>query len=48
MIDKTIYVSGQLGMLPDTGDLVQGGVEVEAEQVGQNISHMPTFIHKIQ
>ena len=52
VIDKTIYVSGQLGMLPDTGDLVQGGVEQEAEQVSQNVSvffiTQVTFIHKLQ
>ena len=33
VVDKTVYVSGQLGMLPGTDALVDGGVEAEAEQV---------------
>lgn len=32
-MDKTIYVSGQLGMDPTSGQLVAGGVKNEAKQV---------------
>ena len=30
---QTLYMSGQIGMTPETGELVQGGVEAEAKQV---------------
>ena len=38
VVDKTVYVSGQLGMCPTTGALVDGGVEAEAEQVCFRVS----------
>ncbi|KAI0210301.1 2-iminobutanoate/2-iminopropanoate deaminase [Lamellibrachia satsuma] len=37
VVDKTVYVSGQLGMLPGTDALVDGGVEAEAEQTLKNL-----------
>ena len=37
LVDRTIYISGQLGMDPASGQLVPGGVVEEAKQV----SHFP-------
>lgn len=36
--DKMIFTSGQLGLRPDTGVLVEGGVQKEAEQALENLS----------
>lgn len=33
MVDRTVYVSGQLGMDPASGQLVQGGVQAQTRQV---------------
>ena len=40
LVDKTIYVSGQLGMRADTMKLVEGGVAKEARQALFNIGHI--------
>ena len=32
MVDRTLYISGQLGMDPKTMDFVEGGVEEQAIQ----------------
>jgi len=34
----TVYASGQIGLQPDTGKLVSGGVEAEARQVMKNLT----------
>lgn len=34
LVDRTLYISGQLGMDPSSGQLVPGGVKEEAKQVG--------------
>ena len=34
VVDKIMYISGQLGIDASSGDLVSGGVEQEADQVG--------------
>jgi reactive intermediate/imine deaminase len=34
----TLYLSGQIGLDPETGKLVQGGIEAEAKQTLQNIA----------
>ncbi len=34
---STIYVSGQLGIVPTTGNLAEGGIEAQAEQSLTNI-----------
>jgi|SRR5690554_2911229 2-iminobutanoate/2-iminopropanoate deaminase len=34
---NTLYVSGQIPMDPQTGELVQGGIESEARQVMKNL-----------
>ncbi|XP_028985473.1 2-iminobutanoate/2-iminopropanoate deaminase-like isoform X1 [Betta splendens] len=33
VVDRTVYVSGQLGMDPSSGQLVQGGVQAQTRQV---------------
>lgn len=35
--DGTVYVSGQVGIDPETGELVEGGVEAEARQALENV-----------
>lgn len=37
-IDNLLFVSGQLGLEPESGKMVEGGVEAQAEQAMQNIS----------
>lgn len=34
----TVYVSGQVGTDPDTGEIVDGGVQAETRQIMENIS----------
>ncbi len=36
----TIYVSGQLGIVPSTGNLAEGGIEAQAEQSLTNIKNI--------
>lgn len=33
LVDRTMYISGQVGIDPATGELVKGGVQAEARQV---------------
>ncbi|XP_053322243.1 2-iminobutanoate/2-iminopropanoate deaminase isoform X2 [Spea bombifrons] len=40
VVDKTMYVSGQLGMDPVTGQLVPGGVKNEAKQALINMGEI--------
>lgn len=35
-----LYTSGQVGLDPKTGDLVEGGFEAQAEQVFRNLAHV--------
>lgn len=37
---STIYVSGQLGIVPATGNLAEGGIEAQAEQSLTNIKNI--------
>lgn len=37
MAKNTLYVSGQIGLIPDTMQLVDGGVKEQAEQVMKNL-----------
>jgi len=37
LVNGTLYVSGQLGMDPETGNLVSGGVEEQCRQALQNM-----------
>lgn len=34
----TVYTSGQIGMDPETGEVVEGGIEAETRQTMENIS----------
>lgn len=38
VVGNTIYCSGQIGIDPETGDLVDGGIEAETRQVLDNLS----------
>ncbi|XP_075682076.1 2-iminobutanoate/2-iminopropanoate deaminase isoform X3 [Rhinoderma darwinii] len=40
VVDKTVYVSGQLGMDPVSGQLVPGGVKPEAKQALVNMGEI--------
>ncbi|XP_023671184.1 2-iminobutanoate/2-iminopropanoate deaminase [Paramormyrops kingsleyae] len=40
VVDRTMYVSGQLGMDPSTGQLVKGGVQAEAKQALINMGEI--------
>lgn len=40
MVDKTLYISGQLGLDTATGALVPGGVEAEAKRALDNMGHI--------
>lgn len=37
MAGDTLYVSGQLGLVPETGNLAEGGIEAQARQSLTNI-----------
>ncbi|XP_048881941.1 2-iminobutanoate/2-iminopropanoate deaminase-like [Brienomyrus brachyistius] len=40
VVDRTMYISGQLGMDPSTGQLVTGGVQAEAKQALINMGEI--------
>ncbi|KAG6933700.1 reactive intermediate imine deaminase A -like protein [Chelydra serpentina] len=40
LIDRTMYISGQLGMDPSSGQLVPGGAKEEAKQALKNIGEI--------
>ncbi|KAF5915185.1 hypothetical protein HPG69_011648 [Diceros bicornis minor] len=40
LVDKTVYVSGQIGLDPSSGQLVPGGVAEEAKQALTNIGEI--------
>ncbi len=37
LVDNTLYLSGQIGIIPGTLTLVEGGIEAESKQVMENI-----------
>jgi len=37
---KLVYTSGQVGIDPKTGDLVQGGIQAETRRVMQNLANV--------
>jgi len=37
---NTLYISGQLGLVPGKGDLIEGGIQCEAEQSLKNIGEI--------
>ncbi|KAJ7337994.1 hypothetical protein JRQ81_010520 [Phrynocephalus forsythii] len=40
LVDRTMYISGQLGMDPTSGQLVPGGAKEQAKQALQNIGEI--------
>ena len=48
LVDKTLYISGQLGLDYQTGSLVPGGVEAEAKKALDNMGHIFFNQHLIQ
>ena len=40
IVDKTMYISGQIGMNPKTTELVSGGVKIEAAQALNNMGEI--------
>ncbi|KAJ8394598.1 hypothetical protein AAFF_G00044010 [Aldrovandia affinis] len=40
VVDRTMYISGQLGMDPSSGQLVGGGVQAEAKQALVNMGEI--------
>ncbi|XP_004402420.1 2-iminobutanoate/2-iminopropanoate deaminase [Callorhinus ursinus] len=40
LVDRTVYISGQLGMDPASGQLVPGGVAEEAKQAFTNLGEI--------
>lgn len=40
LVDHTLYVSGQIGLDPATGNIVTGGVVAEAEQALRNMGEI--------
>jgi enamine deaminase RidA (YjgF/YER057c/UK114 family) len=41
VVDRTMYISGQLGMDPVSGQLVEGGVQAQTKQV---ITHKTSLV----
>lgn len=39
-IDNTLYVSGQIALDADSGELIASNIEVETEQVMKNLGHV--------
>jgi 2-iminobutanoate/2-iminopropanoate deaminase len=39
-IDSLVYTSGQVGLIPASGELVPGGIEAETRQVLTNLKHV--------
>lgn len=39
-VDKTLYLSGQVGLIPETQELISGGIKKETEQTLENIKHV--------
>ncbi len=37
-IDKTVYLSGQIPLVPSTMEIIEGGIEAEIKQVFNNLS----------
>lgn len=40
MVDNTLYVSGQIAIDSESGDLLTSNIEIETEQVMKNIGHI--------
>ena len=42
LVNNTLYISGQVGIDPETGELVDSDIELQTEQVVKNISAILT------
>lgn len=42
LVEKTLYVSGQLPVNPQTNEVVQGGIKTETQQVMENLKAILT------
>ncbi|XP_068180074.1 2-iminobutanoate/2-iminopropanoate deaminase-like [Antennarius striatus] len=40
LVDRTLYISGQLGMCPTSGELVEGGVQAQTRQALANMGEI--------
>ncbi|XP_012513603.1 PREDICTED: ribonuclease UK114-like [Propithecus coquereli] len=40
LVDRTVYISGQMGLDPSSGQLMSGGVEKEAKQALKNMGEI--------
>jgi 2-iminobutanoate/2-iminopropanoate deaminase len=38
--ENLIFTAGQLGLIPDTGNIIEGGIENETRQALNNIQHI--------
>merc|ERR1712058_149331 len=39
-VDNTLYISGQIGFIPETMEVIKGGVVVETKQALTNMGHI--------
>lgn len=37
LVDKLLFISGQIAIVPETGELIKGEIELEIEQIIKNI-----------
>lgn len=37
LVDKMLYTSGQIAIIPETGEIAEGDIKVQAEQVMKNL-----------
>ncbi len=40
VVDKTVYISGQIPLNPQTMEMVEGGMSEQTKQVFDNLTHM--------
>ena len=39
-VGNLVFTAGQVGIIPETGDIVTGGIEAETHQVFENLKHV--------
>lgn len=39
-IDGLVFTAGQVGLVPETGELIEGGIEAQTRQVLTNLKHV--------
>merc|ERR1712198_820623 len=45
-VDSTLYISGQIGFIPSTMQIVEGGAAAEAKQALTNMGHILKYYHQ--